>query len=67
MLSNNFFAGKWISAEPTCLMLFLTGMRKRSLLSRSEELGGSQDNPPANPNNWDLVRGIWIRRLVEGY
>ena len=71
MLSNNFFAGQVdFRYEPTCLMLFLDGHAESiAPFSNIEELEGvrGQANPPANPNDWDLGRGIWIRRLVEGY
>jgi len=71
MLSNNFSAGQVdFRYEPTCLMLFLDGHAESiAPFDNIEELEGvrGQANPPANPNDWDLGRGIWIRRLVEGY
>ena len=71
MLSSNFFAGQVdFRYDPTCLMLFLDGHAETiSPFEDIEELEGvrGQANPPANPNDWDLGRGIWIRRLVEGY
>ena len=51
-------------------MLFLDGHAETiAPFDNIEELEGvrGQANPPANPNDWDLGRGIWIRRLVEGY
>ena len=71
MLSNSFFAGQVdFRYDPTCLMLFLDGHAETiAPFDNIEELEGvrGQANPPANPNDWDLGRGIWIRRLVEGY
>ena len=71
MLSNNFFAGQLdFRYDPTCLMLFLDGHAETiAPFDNIAELEGvrGQANPPANPNNWDLGRGLWIRRLVEGY
>ena len=51
-------------------MLFLDGHAETiAPFDNIAELEGvrGQANPPANPNNWDLGRGLWIRRLVEGY
>ena len=71
MLSNNASAGQVdFRYDPTCLMLFLDGHAETiAPFDNIEELEGvrGQPNPPANPNDWDLGRGIWIRRLVEGY
>ena len=71
MLSNDASAGQVdFRYDPTCLMLFLDGHAETTApFANIEELEGvrGQANPPANPNDWDLGRGIWIRRLVEGY
>ncbi|MAV55002.1 MAG: hypothetical protein CMJ28_03495 [Phycisphaerae bacterium] len=56
--------------EPTCLMLFLDGHGESiAPFNNIEELEGvrGQPNPPSNPDDWDLGRGLWIRRLVQGY
>ena len=71
MLSNNIDAGQVdFRYDPICLMLFLDGHAESiAPFDNIEELEGvrGQANPPANPDDWDLGRGIWIRRLVEGY
>ena len=71
MLSNAIGAGQIdFRYDPTCLMLFLDGHAETiAPFDNIEELEGvrGQANPPANPAAWDLGRGFWIRRLVEGY
>ncbi len=71
MLSNNLGAGQVdFRYDPTCLMLFLDGHAETiAPFNNIAELEGDRGeaNPPANPADWDLGRGLWIRRLVEGY